>query len=692
MKCKLASGRLGLLTAGVSLAVGLSSGGALAEDTEWSGYVENANYYRDDVGLSKARVGVQLEGLKFIGDVGIFKGFSLNSVLRFSYDGVYRLNDDDYGDSAGGSIQLQNAGAAVGIGPATVPHGGGIINNFTATQPPFGLPPTNAFGFDTGINPNQGLVALGSHLHGADGGVTFGVPVRPCDEDSRGCINDYMDFDEDELASPELFSDRLDFIRELYVDFTLPAKGDNEIGFRIGKQQVIWGRTDLFRVLDVINPVDYSRNNIYDELEDIRIPMWIAKAEYRLGPTGVFDDLNFEVFWNFDKFRPNNLGQCGTPNAILDAGCFFRGMRNLWENGGTVTGFAGGFLPTDFGPNQIGLREVNLPSWSLSNSQFGLKVEGVWKDFGWSINAMHYRSQLPSLRAGRVPAINPFLGENFPANAIFPGHPGENGAVPRDYLIAFDMHFPRVNLLGGSIDYFSQALDTVFRVELALTEGEEFANTLDPRLFSESDVFRFVIGADKNVFIRTLNKKRAFLISGQIFGQYLLDHEDATTELTGLTHPITGSPFGKAGMPDWKQNWIATLLIKGWWKSDRLSPQIIMAHDFRAHASVVAPSLEWLIDDHWKLNVGFNIKFGRDYTHDSFKYDDARSANPYFPFTAYTPGGVGALAGDPIVATHLAGAATLGMAGYEPLGRFRAGPIGMAQKEDEFQMSVQYRF
>jgi hypothetical protein len=24
----------------------------------------------------------------------------------------------------------------------------------------------------------------------------------------------------------------------------------------------VWGRTDLFRVLDVLNPVDYSRNNI----------------------------------------------------------------------------------------------------------------------------------------------------------------------------------------------------------------------------------------------------------------------------------------------------------------------------------------------------------------------------------------------------------------------------------------------
>lgn len=686
---KLARSHYRLLLAG-TLALGLAqiTAPTHAGDIAWSGFAENATYFRKDAGLSKFRNGFQLEGLKDIGQVGPFRGVSINGIFRVSHDGVYQLNDDEYGDKAGGPIQLQN----FLIGPPSVPHGGGIINYDTAQLPPFNLPPTNNFGFDTGINPNEGLAVLGSHLHSADGGVTFGVPVRPCDKDSRGCINDYMDADEDELASPELFGDRLDFIRELYVDFSLPVGQDDILGFRLGKQQIVWGRTDLFRVLDIINPVDFSRNNIYDELEDIRIPMWMLRTDLRLGATGIFDDLNFQLVWNFDKFRPNNLGQCGTPNVILDAGCLFRGMRNLWENGGTVSNFGGGFLATDFGPHVIGLRDVNMPSWSLSNTQFGFKVEGVLQDFGWSLNAMNYRSQLPSLRGGRVPAINPFLGEEFPADTIFPGHPGESGAAPRDYLIAFDMYFPRVTLLGGSIDYFSQAIDTVFRIETAWTEGEEFANTSEERLYSESNVFRFVVGADKNIFIRSINRTRAFLFSAQIFGQHLLDHEDHTTELTGLNHPVTGSPFLKTGMPDWKENWIATLLVKGWWLNDRLSPQVIMAHDFRAHASAIAPSIEWLIDDHWKVTAGFNIKFGRDYTSGSFKYDDTRSANPFFPFSAYTPEGLGALAGDDIAATHLAGAQSLGMAGYEPLGRFRAGPIGMAQKEDEFQLTVQYRF
>lgn len=34
-------------------------------------------------------------------------------------------------------------------------------------------------------------------------------------------------------------------------------------------------------MLDVLIFVDYSRSNIYGELEDIRIPLWMATVEYR---------------------------------------------------------------------------------------------------------------------------------------------------------------------------------------------------------------------------------------------------------------------------------------------------------------------------------------------------------------------------------------------------------------------------
>jgi hypothetical protein len=127
-------------------------------------------------------------------------------------------------------------------------------------------------------------------------------------------------------------------------------------------------------------PVDYSRNNIYDELQDIRIPMWIAQAEWRMGASESMQDRNLQLIWNFDQFRANNLGQCGTANVALDAGCFFRGMRTLWDYGGTVSNFANvgpdTYLATNFGPGQIGSPMSTCPSgaWPTPRSAPSLKA------------------------------------------------------------------------------------------------------------------------------------------------------------------------------------------------------------------------------------------------------------------------------------------------------------------------------
>ncbi|RMF09105.1 MAG: DUF1302 family protein, partial [Alphaproteobacteria bacterium] len=506
------------------------------------GFLENVTHVRKNVGLSKVRNTAQFEIDKDFQTDSIFSHLSFHTILRGTYDAVYDLNDNDFGKDAGGSILIES----VGIGGA-VPHGGGIL-----------LP---AGGFDLAANPNDGMIVLGDPLHDPEGGVAFGVPVRPCDEDPRGCLDGYMDEGLDGLRFPE-FNSRLDFIREAYIDASIPVGGSGEIGIRFGKQQVVWGRTDLFRVLDVINPVDFSRHNIYDELEDTRIPMWMINAEWRLGGTETFDDLNFSVVWNFDKFRPARLGQAGTPYQILDVGSFFRGMKNCWDNGCTVANFAGGVFATDFPANVIGIRDVNLPDWSIDNTQIGAKIEGVYKGIGFSLNYLNYISQLPSLHGGSAgpAAFNPFCGA--------PG--ADCGFAQRPYLIAFDIEFPRINLFGGSLDFYLDSIKSVFRVEVAYTSGEEFPNTLRPELFSESDVLRYVIGWDRDTFIPFLNDKKAFLLSAQLFGEHILDHELEETLLQQVGAPVTTS---KAGIPNWKNNWIATFLIKGWWEQNTISPQ-----------------------------------------------------------------------------------------------------------------------
>jgi len=77
-------------------------------------------------------------------------------------------------------------------------------------------------------------------------------------------INDYQ--------GHENYTQR-DWLRELYVDKTV---GDWDL--RLGKQQVVWGTADGIKLLDMINPTDWSEFN-QNAPADARIPVWMINAE-----------------------------------------------------------------------------------------------------------------------------------------------------------------------------------------------------------------------------------------------------------------------------------------------------------------------------------------------------------------------------------------------------------------------------
>ncbi len=81
-----------------------------------------------------------------------------------------------------------------------------------------------------------------------------------------------------DFKSNENYTQR-DALREAYVDTEL-----NGIAIRAGKQQVVWGTADGMKLLDAINPTDYSEM-AQNQMEDSRIPVWMINAETTL-PSG----------------------------------------------------------------------------------------------------------------------------------------------------------------------------------------------------------------------------------------------------------------------------------------------------------------------------------------------------------------------------------------------------------------------
>jgi len=62
-------------------------------------------------------------------------------------------------------------------------------------------------------------------------------------------------------------------LREFYLDTTI-----NDSIVILGKQQVVWGKSDGLKVLDIVNPQNF-REFILDDFDQSRIPLWTANTE-----------------------------------------------------------------------------------------------------------------------------------------------------------------------------------------------------------------------------------------------------------------------------------------------------------------------------------------------------------------------------------------------------------------------------
>ena len=115
---------------------------------------------------------------------------------------------------------------------------------------------------------------------------------------------------------------------------------------RVGNQQIAWGQTIFFRVLDVPNGLDYRRHSILDvaaeEFSDKRVPAPGIRGSYRLA-----HDWTLEGFGQL--FSPSILAAQNSPyNTIpsqfqVEQREGYRAVRNNWNFGVRLQGRVGGF-------------------------------------------------------------------------------------------------------------------------------------------------------------------------------------------------------------------------------------------------------------------------------------------------------------------------------------------------------------
>lgn len=161
---------------------------------------------------------------------------------------------------------------------------------------------------------------------------------------------DVFDKNEDKMVRVR----RTYWLRDCYLDYT-----SDKLDVRIGKQQVVWGQTDGFPILDRVQPFDLTYFWLPD-FADIRIPLWMIKIEYspQLNST-----LQFLLIPDYEASR---AAQAGAPFSFK--------ARNEFE---AVK-------------DRYGLKtRVEYPAQKFRNSRIGLRWRSMIEDFEYSLHWLY---------------------------------------------------------------------------------------------------------------------------------------------------------------------------------------------------------------------------------------------------------------------------------------------------------------
>ncbi len=241
-------------------------------------------------------------------------------------------------------------------------------------------------------------------------------------------------------------------------EFTFEHRS-NKTFVTIGKQQVVWGKADGLKVLDVVNPQDF-REFILDDFEDARIPLWTLNIEVPIS------EIDVQILWIPDQSAHI------LPEA--DAAFSFTAPR---------------FVPIAPPGIQVDLRSAERPTRFFSDSDSGLKLSTFWKGWDLTLNYLYHYDDFPIL---------------FQKMAISNGIPTVT-IMPR---------YERTHLVGGT---FSNAFgDLTIRGEAGFSFDRYFLteNLDDPDGVSKTDELAYVLGFDWYGLSETL-------ISMQLFQTWL---------------------------------------------------------------------------------------------------------------------------------------------------------------------------
>jgi hypothetical protein len=293
---------------------------------------------------------------------------------------------------------------------------------------------------------------------------------------------------------------------------------------RAGRQILSWGETDVFQLLDHINPLDNSFGGFLIPLDERRVPLDMLLGNYLIGDFGPISEMYLEGY-----------------AAIDDKVGFFPGALPgaAWS------------LPNLSAPENNLEAVIQPPPRNINHTRGGFLLK--FNAFDATFSLAHYYTyfDIPAVQLVTNPKIpgvqHSGLLLAFPGRLPCPKAPPNSGEIdPANNTCGFPVRdfqtAPKVQVSGVSTtfavpQYYSVVRSEVayFKDEPSFTQGQldpyAFNPLLGKPLFPERsttggrrlrDSFNAVVGLDANQWIRALNANQTFTISTQFFYKHII--------------------------------------------------------------------------------------------------------------------------------------------------------------------------
>lgn len=347
--------------------------------------------------------------------------------------------------------------------------------------------------------------------------------------------------------------------REAYIDLPISQR----FNLRFGKQQVIWGETDLLQALDIINPRDVSWNapGLEPEDEDLRQPLIMANLTMLVPEWDGSLQLLYRPGWD-------NESQLGT---TLD---LFGGRFAAQPTKGVNLGM---LLPYNY----------HHKGGDTDDASYGFRWSGKAgvSNIGYSLNYYHSVDSTPVLNVSIPGVITPYKGAISPKS--FTGFIPGGGA---------ELILPEFDLYGGTINAYIKPLDIVLRSEIGYTPDKLYNSGSVKAMASgtllEKDTLKFMIGFDKQfAWMDILGTDSASFWTVQIFDSWITDFKKKDALVDG--------PGSVAPLEEHSVTVVTTLGLS--YNDNQVQPSIALVGSPTYGSAAVIPSVNLLFGNHWRL-------------------------------------------------------------------------------------------